>query len=224
MFSGVKKVIGVALLSVAISGCAVKSNVSRFNNLPPQTDGKSFFIFTLDEQKGSAEFLHYASSISARLRGLGYSEAQSISNADYIAVFNYGIGGAREISGAMPIYGPTGGGTTYQSGTASAYGPGGSAFGSYSGTSYTAPTYGVTGYSSFSRTEYGRYFVFRMIDAKKSSKDNLVPVYEATVTSSGSSSNFGEVSECLFDAVFENFYETGSDRVTGLTANCGNNQ
>lgn len=129
-------------------------------------------------------------------------------------VIDYGVVGSRQITGSTPIYGQTGGGTTYHSGTASAYGTGGSAYGAYNGYSYTAPTYGIVGSVPYSITLHDRFFHLKIFDAKKSTGSNLFGVYEGTVRSSGKSATFATVSECLMDALFDDFYATGTDRIT----------
>jgi len=210
------------LIFFTISGCFfVESDVSRFSSLNKVNSGGSFFIHKQDNQKGSAEFIHYARGISLRLQKLGFYEVNDLSNTDYVVTFNYGMGGSRERTASIPIYGQTGGGTAYQSGTVSSFGGSRSTYGTYSGTSYTIPTYGVVDTIPISSTVHDRYFVFKMIDHKRSTPNNVVPVYEATVKSSGSSGTFGRVADCIFDAVFDDVYKSGSGSVTKISANCG---
>jgi hypothetical protein len=216
------RTVSVVLISLMIAACAifVKAEVSRFNSLPPDYAGKAFYIVPLKDQQGSAEFQVYARSVAARLSANGFREAGTLGDADYAVIFNYGVGRARQISGSVPLYGQTGGGTTYHHGTASAHGTGGSAVGSYSGYSRTSPTYGVVGSMPYSRTEYGRYFQLKIVDQKRSTKDNMLGVYEGVVKSAGRSSTFGAVSGCLMDALFENFFETGTTRTTLSAQRC----
>ncbi len=210
----VKRLSVVFAVAIAFSACTrVQSEVAHFNNLPAQTVGSSFVVVPTDSQVGSAQFSQYAASISRRLESLGFVTVGKLDDADYVVVFDFGVKGSRQISGSMPVFGQTGGGTTYHSGTASAFGTGGSAWGTYSGTSYTPPTYGVTGYVPYSRAEHDRYFWLKMYDVKRSTKENLVAAYEATVTSSGAASNFAIVAECIFDAAFHNFFKNGAERV-----------
>jgi hypothetical protein len=132
----------------------------------------------------------------------------------------YGVGAERQMSGAVPLYGQTGGGTTFHSGSVSTYGAGGRTYGTYNGMSSSAPTYGITGMMPYSRTEYDRYFTMRMIDVKRSTNDNVVPVYEGSVTSTGSNRSFEHVAGCMLQALFQDFRQSGSDRVIVAKSAC----
>jgi hypothetical protein len=151
----------------------------------------------LKTQEGSIEYQTYANSVANKLKEKGFKRVDDLSNADYAVTIGYGISGQSEVSGSTPIYGQTGGGTTYHSGTASSYGYGRSGYGMYSGTSYTPPTYGVVGSSSYNYTKHHRYFYLKMYDAKKSNEEKLVSVYEGTVKSAGKSAHFSTVSSVL---------------------------
>jgi len=212
---------GVLLFLAAVAACAkVESDVVRFNNLGSDVAGKSYFVYASQGQRGSAEFAHYARSITARLDKLGFKPAASLEDADYAVLIAYGVGGAREISGAYPIYGQTSGGTNYHSGTASVMSSSGNATGSYSGTSYTPPTYGVVGSIPYRFTVHKRFFGLRMIDLKKSSPSKLVAAYEARAVSEGTAASFAEVSECIFDSVFQDFLVSGTKGVLIDASKC----
>jgi hypothetical protein len=102
----------------------------------------------------------------------------------------------------MPIYGQTGGGTSYSSGTVtSGYG----GYASYSGTTYTAPTFGQVGSVPYSQKMYGRNLDLSIIDDRRSSKNNVVKVYEGRVASSGSSADIAVVLPTMIEALFKDF-------------------
>jgi hypothetical protein len=209
------------LIVAALSACRVQSDVNRFNNLPAQVSGQTFFIFPLDSQKGSAEFDQHSRTVATHLQKQGLRPAADLTKADYAVLFNYGISGSRVETGGLPIFGQTGGGTSFQSGTVTAFGPRGTATGTYSGTTYTAPTYGVVGMMPYLDEVHSRFLLLKMIDLKRSTQNNLVAAYEAQVTSSGSSSSFAPVAPCMFDALFKNFGKSGSERVTLDMSICG---
>jgi hypothetical protein len=216
------KLITILAIGALVGGCGarVRTDVSRFSSLALQV-GATFIVVPLDAQRGSAEYDVHARSLVRRLQQQGLQQAENPASADYAVLFNYGMAGSRIVSGAVPLWGQTGGGTSYQSGTVSAFGSGGSAIGSYSGTTYTAPTYGVVGMVPYSYQQHSRFLLIRMIDLKRSSKDNLVAAWEAQATSTGSASSFAPVAECMFDAIFKNFRATGSERVTDDRDSCG---
>lgn len=185
-----------------VSGC-VRSDVARFHNLPNRGDGKTIVILPADPaKKGSIEFNSYAQIVTGYLEKNGYVVLPpSNPNADLMAFFGYSIGTGQTEVGSTPIYGQTGGGTTFTSGSISGFGTSGS----YSGYSYTAPTYGIVGSSAYSYTSYGRFVRLDILDAKKSTKDNPVKVFEGTVKSRGTSSQIAVVMPAMIEALFTNF-------------------
>lgn len=205
----------VLLLVVAFgfSACTmVKSDISRFSSLSDKETG-SFLMVPLKKQEGSIEYRTYANTVAGKLIERGFRKVDNLSDADYVVVIDYGVGGSSEVSGSIPIYGQTGGGTTYHSGTVSSYGYGGSSYGTYNGSSYTPPTYGIVGSTPYNYTKYHRYFYLKMYDIKKSTPEKPYSVYEGTVKSSGKSANFSTVSECIINSLFKDFYKTGTENV-----------
>lgn len=199
----------------------VNADVSRFNAFSSPVVDKTFFVLPLDGQDLSAEFSHYAQIVSRHLNRYGMHKSLKAIDADYIVIMNYGVGSSRQISGEIPIYGQTGGGTTYHTGTVYTFGSGGHTTGNYSGYSYVPPTYGVTGYVPYSRIEYDRFLVIKIVDMRSSTTEKLRPAYEVTVNSTGGSATFSDVSACLFDAAFQEFPTSGNARVTLTHDNCG---
>jgi hypothetical protein len=169
----------------------------------------------------NSEFDTYAVIVARHLKRQGMRQASPDEIIDYAVLFNYGMAGSKTVSGTVPLYGQTGGGTSYQSGTASAFGSGGSAFGTYTGTTYTTPTYGVVGMMPYSYDEHSRFLLIRMVDMKRSTPGNIVAAWEAQVTSTGYSASFAPVAACLFDSAFEGFPRSGSKRVAKAREICG---
>ena len=211
----------LALLSLTILLCGcIRSDVTRFDQLPQDTAGKSVYFLPLEEQGTSAAYLTYSSQIAAELAKHGLHTSDAIETADYALVMAYGSGGGRQISGALPLYGQTGGGTTYHSGSVSTFGSGGRSSGSYSGQSYSAPTYGMVGMMPYTQTKFDRFLTIRVIDLKRSTAEKIVPVYEGNVRSTGSSSSFDQVAGCMIQALFDDFRQSGSDRVHRVRSTC----
>jgi hypothetical protein len=199
----------------------VRAEVNSFNTLPKHLNGKTYIIAPLDSQKESAEFEAYSQNIKAHLSRFGLQQAISPEQSDFSVSFNYGVSGSHTVSGAVPLYGQTGGGTTFHSGTMSAYGSGGSAFGTYGGTSYTPPTYGVVGMMPYSYQNHTRFLNIRMVDLSRSTGGKVSPGWEVQVISAGAAGSFATVASCLFDAAFQNFNTSGSKRITLLFNECG---
>lgn len=194
------------LLVLAISSCAVfKSQVVRFHDLTPQDRGKSFIVMPYKEQEGSLEFRQYAATVSEQMEKQGFVAAENVVEADYAVFMNYSISDGRTVADRTPIYGQTGGGTTYHSGTISSYSGEGSTYGSYSGTSYSTPSFGVVGSVDTSYTLYTRALHLNIVDIRKTTPEKTHTVFEAKVTSSGNKGTFAAVADCIIQAVFTDF-------------------
>jgi len=219
--------LSLLLLPLLLAACVtrVQTDVSRFQapSLPADLTGKTFVFVPMDSQTGSVEYETYATAIAAQLERLGWRRTNDMRNADYSVAFNYGQGNARTITTQVPIWGQTGGGTSYTSGTVNAYGSGGG-FGTanYNSTTYTPPTYGVVGSSTQTSTHYTRFLDVNIYDWKRSIAENkLAGVWEARSTSAGSASSFAAVSKCMIKSVFTEFRKTGSESVVIPVADCG---
>lgn len=193
----------LALALFFLTGCStyIDSTVTRFYDEDAIVKNSTYKFLPTDQQRASLEYKKYKKSISSKLASLGMKEADTDS-ASYGVFFTYGIDNGTEIVTENPIIGQTGGGATYHSG--SVYSNGG--FGGYSGSSYSAPTYGVVGTSTSVSTQYVRYLNLDIIDLNKSNNDNIAKIYEAKLKSKGSSSTFAQVSECLIETIFTDFY------------------
>ena len=194
---------------LAFSGCMVKSNVSSFSILPEKYSGKSVSVLGYPKEiNDSLEWRTYKPIFEKQFQQKGFIISAE-NYADYVAYVTYGIGGPQTTShvGSMPIYGSTGGGTTYHSGTVSTMS---GSYGSYSGSSYSMPTYGIVGSSTYSytKTNYTRTVAINLVDRKSGEK-----VYESKATSTGSCGMLSEVMDEIAETIFKKFPK-GSGTVT----------
>lgn len=194
-----KKIItlGVALLLVA---CAhVETTTATYHGANHSDRG----IVRVDpinkEQASSLEFKAVSDYLGKKLEAAGYLNVPSSSETEFVAYITYGIDDGKTTSSTVPIFGQTGGGATYSSGTVMTN----KGFGSYSGTSYTMPTYGVVGIAQSSSVEYKRVV---NIDIFRMQKNNPpAKVYEVKAVSSGRCPTIGSVIKPIIDAIFLNF-------------------
>ncbi len=110
--------------------------------------------------------------------------------------------------GGSPIWGQTGVSSSTTTGSVNMYGN----YGSYSGTTFYTPTYGITGFTSgtTTSTQYNRAVHLDIFDNQPSSI-NPSKIYESKVISTGSCGVISEVIDEMFDALFRNFRgESGS--------------
>lgn len=205
----ITKLLVALALTAFISGCmVVQTRTTAFYTPEFTTSGKIFVLAADNDLNNSLEFSHYKRKFEEKFSENGYQIVQSTSEADYIALVAYGIDDGKTSIVSTPIFGQTGGGTTYSSGTV--YGSGGST--SYSGTSYTMPTYGVLGSSTGSVTQFTRAIALDVIDAKSTVND-IKKVYEARAKSTGSCSVIAGVFDEILEAMFKGFPgESGKTR------------
>lgn len=165
-----------------------------FADAPPQ--GKTFVIWPTQAQEGSLEWATYSNLVAQKLEAKGLRRAGSERGADYAVMLTYAVDGGRTVTSSVPVYGQTSsGGTTYTTGYVGNR--------PITASSYTPPTYGVTGSATRTDTIYGRAILITIIDLQKSLAQNKpVRVYEATGTSAGSSGNINVVLPSIIDAMF----------------------
>ena len=161
---------------------------------PPQ--GKTFILLPGPSQEGSLEWAQYSNLVAQRLQSKGLRQVDSIRGADYAVSLTYAIDRGRTTSTTMANYGQTSPGrTTY---TTTSVGRS-----SVTTQTYTPPTYGVTGYSTYTGTVYDRGIRIAILDVQQTlAQDKPVLVYEATGKSEGSSGNINEVLPSIIDAMF----------------------
>lgn len=177
-----------------------------FHSLNLNNQSKKVFIQGYPEQiNQSLEFKSYKKMFEDKFLNNGYTITDNKNLSDLTAFISYGIDSGKTTThiDSVPIFGSTGGGTTYHSGSVYS----GSNYGSYSGTSYSMPTFGIVGSSSYSYnvTVYSRNLAMDIVETKSLGQKNPIKVFEGRIKSSGCSSQINEVMPPLVEAMFQNF-------------------
>jgi hypothetical protein len=197
----------VIFLVALLAGCAttpsprVVTSTTDFFIPDFQKSGSILVVAADAEINGSLEFAHYKSKFEAKFSEHGYQIVHDPEDAEYIALVAYGIDNGRTSIVSTPIYGQTGGGVTYSSGTV--YGAGRST--TYSGRSYTMPSYGVVGSSARSQTRYARAIALDIVWAQSLIDGRPDKVYEGRARSLGTCGIFVEVFDEILEAMFQGF-------------------
>lgn len=194
----------VVVITVCFSGCGtiVQSNVTRFHQLPSIGAAKTFQFFPDQSQKGSLEYSTYCSRIEQKLSNYGWRvEGNTSALPDYFVYFTYSIDNGTTVSGSMPIFGQTGGGTSYSYGTVNTN----NSYGSYSGTTYTPATFGQVGSVPYSQTVYSRNLILTIVDAKSTERNGIVKVFEGRVASRGTTGEVSAVMPTMIEVLFKKF-------------------
>ena len=207
-----KKLLILVPMCILLSGCAasfVRSNATSFYVDGFQPGGSISVIAADPEMSNSLEFAHYRKRFEANLAANGYSVTQDVGTANYIALVTFGIDDGTSQTVSAPIIGQTGGGTTYTSGVVT--GSGGTA--TYSGTSYTMPTYGVVGVATGSRTTYKRAIAIDIVDGPSLLAGSPKKIYEGRIKSEGSCNVIVEVFDEMLQVMFTDWPgESGKNR------------
>ena len=170
---------------------------------PANTERDSIYVVAYqDALNNTLEFKNYKSKIDLQLKKVGYEIANDPESAKFLALVSYGIDSGQTKTGSVPIVGQTGGGTTFHSGTVSTLGGG---FGSYSGTSYTMPTFGIVGSMPVSNTLYTRNIAIDIVRASTLNEETPERIFEIRAQSRGRCSVINEVFDEILEGTFKNF-------------------
>jgi len=199
--------------AVLVAGCAINtrvdSNVTAFHSFPPSTTPTGTIAIVPDDKiPANLEFQTYAARISSLLAAKGLTQSDNHESADFIGIFRYGIDSGRSEMHAVPVFGQTGGGTTFTTGNVYA----GNQNASFSASSFTPPTYGVTGAASETSIVYTRIAELTI----KSRKTGKI-VWQGRNRSLGSSPEIAFVMPTMIDALLTDFPgKSGRSRLINL--------
>lgn len=189
----------LVLSAVVLSGCATQNMPTHFLVFVDSISGDgapssmTYVIGSGDKQisSGDLQFREYASQIERAIADKGYVKAQNPDDAAVLVALTYGISDPKDtsVSYSLPVFGQTG------VASSTTYGRVG-AGGTFTGTTYNTPSFGVTGYVPVTdnHTTYNRHFVataFDLAASKKLGRD--VQLWRTTVTSTGSSNDLRRV-------------------------------
>jgi hypothetical protein len=147
------------------------------------------------------EFATYANGVYAALASKGIVRASS-STPNYIGTLYYGIDSGHTEIYSTPLIGSTGGGSTYTTGSV------GNGAVPFSSTSYSTPTFGVTGARVDSQQIYKRIVELSIRDQKTGKT-----IWDGRLRSSGWKSDLSAVMPGLIPVMFYEFPgPSGSDR------------
>ena len=195
---------------ILITGCVqIQSDVTTFHSFPVGASPTGTIAFV--PYKGvpnDLEFQQYASQIQGMLSQKGLTPASSQVSADFIGAFYYGIDSGKTETSAVPLYGQTSGGSTFTSGNI--YSGGQTA--SYSGSSFTTPTYGFTVVVPVTSERYTRIAELSIYNRKTGQE-----IWKGRNKSSGSSGEIARVLPTMITALLKDFPgQSGKTRFISL--------
>lgn len=192
-------------LCTCLSGCIagrIRGNLTTFHELPGSVQGARYAIVPSKGQADSLEFRTYVPYLRAELNKKGMVEAAP-ADAQYHIYLTYDLGKGTTVNESVPLFGQTGGGTSYISG--SAYGSRGNLI-SYSGSVYTPPTFGMVGAISRTSTYYQQTVNVDFVDTQKSrDAGKAITVCELRMVGSDRMSSVARVMPLMLERMFYDF-------------------
>jgi hypothetical protein len=189
----------LSLIAIVTAGCAgnsFRADVSAFHLIDKPPKSTRFAIVPMKHQVDSLEFAQYAATIWYLLKRYGYEQVP-LDSADLILEFDYSVNGRTKLS-TVPIIGVTGvqAATTY--GTANVLG----SFGTYSGTTYFQPQYGLVGFDTVAETVYRKTLVVHIAEKPPADSKHLNYLFQGTVRTDGGSDSIHSVLRGMIFALF----------------------
>jgi hypothetical protein len=209
------RVIVAAAIVLLVSACAsIQIEVAAFHDLSPTARSLKYAVVPVAGQEASLEHKAFRDLVKTELNKRGYLETPE-AEADVHVFLFYGVDSGRERVSSYPIVGQTGTQYTY---IPAPLPPSGSLPTYRSGTTISAPTYGVVGTATSSETLFESYLHLDIVDRAESLKAGEVRKrYEATVVAIGPSGHVAVVVPAMISALFQDFPGTsGSARRVNL--------
>jgi hypothetical protein len=183
------------LCMLLLGGCAglqsqkVKASVSALTS-PGAEAFRRYVLLPGDKNVSPSDlqFGEYARCIDRAMASEGFTRVERIEDANLAVVALYSIGEpeSRAYTYTVPHWGQTGISSSTTYGTVSTYGN----YGTYTGSTYYQPSYGVTGYSTGvgTITTYARMLgLFAYDSASANASSEPKPLWSVTVASIGQS-------------------------------------
>jgi hypothetical protein len=202
------RVILFIIFTIALGGCATTGqptfNVAVDSLASQQASNKKTYLLIPGNEGvtwDDLQFQEYATYLMRVLNAQGYVLAKSADEADLAIILSYGIGDPQthQYSFNLPTWGQTGVSSANTYGTATTYGN----TTSVNATTTYTPTYGVTGYNTYTgtRTTFFRYALITGYDFEKYKEtEQQTQLWQTTITSTGSSGDLRRVFPILIGA------------------------
>ena len=195
-----KRKLIILIWLLALTGCAVSSEVTRFHTMTAALKGADFSVVPTQSQFGTPQFAHYATRVAGHLIQHGFVAAPAGKVARLRVEISYRVGEKKTVTSQEPIYGyaPD---PFYDFGYYPYY--------PYYGGGYVPWTWTVTGYRKVERTVYPRIFELKIYD--RWAPRERAQVFDGKAVNDGPEANFAAVGDCLIDALFYDFPGTSGN-------------
>ena len=192
-----------------LNGCAqltVNTTVTPFYIEGYVPKGNLYVVGSNKDKLNTLEYKNYKKKFETNFVSKGYNIVATAEESDYIALIEYGIDSGQMGTVSTPIFGQTGGGTTYTSGYVGNTG--------FSGSSYAMPTFGMVGSVSQSQRNYVRAIAIDVVETESFKTSTPNKILELRSKSSGICSAIAAVIDEMLEATFKEFPGKNGESVT----------
>ncbi len=200
-----KKIL-LILLAIALTGCAITrlldTSTSSFIANEYMERGTIKVLSGDPKISDSLEFAFYREKIESSLVKQGFTIVKGTEESRFIAYFTFGIDNGVITTSSVPLYGQTGGVTYTSSGTVTSSR---GTTGSYSGTTYQMPTYGIVGTTTQSTREFKRVLALDILKVSNDRNKAHTKIIELKTQSIGTCGVITAVFQSLVDGMFTDF-------------------
>jgi hypothetical protein len=178
------------------------TRVTVFHDLTTNLVGTTFMAVLADTNLiDSLEYQSYLKLVQTELESNQLQSVDFASNADWLVFVHFRTYPPQKISSSTPVLGQTGGGYTLNQGTVwSGSGPM-----TYSGSSYTAPQFGIVGYRNSEDYAFSTGLRIEFYDGAAYRAGSLVQRYDAQSIAVGDTGSLSQVVPVLVHEIFRDF-------------------
>ncbi|MGD9808126.1 MAG: DUF4136 domain-containing protein [Deferribacterales bacterium] len=151
---------------------------------------KTYDVALTPQLKKDLEYMEYVKLLDNKMRCLGWTKTTD--NPIYLVHLQAGIDGGRNSTSAVPIFGQTGGGSSYTTGSFNTT----STYGTYTARTTYSPSFGMVGVLPVNVTTYTRYVTISLYDPTNSTE---TPVWMGKTISRGSTGVLNKVMPVLME-------------------------
>ena len=202
----IKKLFFTFSLIILLGGCSTKIISSKTTFYSKDYENKGSISVVSKDKADGLEFLNYKVKLEKKLSSIGYSISSDISKAQYIAFISYGVDNGKTETHTVPVYGMTGGGTSYSNGQV------GNTY--YSGTTTQPISYRVIGTTTETNTYYTRAIDLDIIERITLEYPPIEKTLELKSRSIGSCPRLSSVFDEMLEAIFQDFPGKNGETVT----------
>lgn len=194
------------IAAILLTGCAIpralETSTSSFTANEYMDRGTVKVLSGDTKIAESLEFAFYREKIEQALIKQGFIVVKNNEESKFLAYFTFGIDNGVTTTSTVPLYGQTGGGTYNTSGTVTTSR---GTTGTYSGSTYQMPTFGIVGTTTQTNREFKRVLALDILKVNPDKNKPHSKIIELRTQSIGTCGVITAVFPTLVDGMFSDF-------------------